>query len=126
MVQYDLDTDTRHYGKIGTTSIPVPDTTVTSVRFGVPETSLMVLYRIPGVLPYGSRSVRPQYTTEPSGIVRYELDTGTGHYGKFGATSIPVPDTPVRVLYRVSGVLTLLKWFGTAYIPYRTIRYRWV
>ena len=42
-----------------------------------------------------NNSVRPQCPTEESGKVRYELHTGTRHFGKFGTTSIPVPDTSV-------------------------------
>ena len=78
-------------------SIPVPDTSVSSVR---PQ------YRYPtlpeghyticrGYLPYRSCSVRPQYPTEQSGMIRYEIDTGTRQFGKFGTTSIPVPEIPV-------------------------------
>ena len=47
--------------------------------------------KIPGV----SVSVRPQYPTEYSSMVRYEVDTGTRHFGKFGTNSIPIPDTLV-------------------------------
>ena len=79
MVQYELDTGTQQLGKkFGTTSIPIP---ATSVR----------VYR--GYLPYQRGSVHPQYSSHPSGMVRYEFDTGTRHFGKFGTTPIPVPDT---------------------------------
>ena len=57
----------------------------------------------------GSGSVRRQYPTEPSRMVRYELDTGTRHLWKFGTTLTPVPNTSVRI-YR-------------GYLPYRTRRY---
>ena len=42
MVRYELDTCTRHFGKFGTTSIPVPGTSVGSVRpqYPVPDTSV--------------------------------------------------------------------------------------
>ena len=48
------------------TSIPVPDTSISSVRH-----------------QYRYRTLRK---------VRYDINTGTGHFGKFG-TPIPVPDT---------------------------------
>ena len=32
------------------------------------------------------------------GIARYELETGTRQYGKFGMTSIPVPDNSVSAV----------------------------
>ena len=71
-------TGTGPFGKFGT-SIPVPDTSVSSVRH-----------------QYRYRTLRK---------VRYDMDTGTtgtgtgldastGHFGNFG-TSIPVPDTSV-------------------------------
>ena len=56
--------------------------------------------------------------------VRYDLNTGTPHFGEFGTISIPVPDSSVRVLYRIPGVFTLPNWFGTASIPYRNMMYR--
>ena len=59
------------------TSIPIPDTSVRSVRHG-----------------YRYRTLRQ---------VRYDSNTGTRHFGKFGTTSMPVPDTSassVRHQYR--------------------------
>ena len=61
-------TGTRHFCKFGTTSIPVPDTSVTSVRH--------------------------QFRYRTFRYVRY-INTGTGHFGNFSTTSIPVPDTSV-------------------------------
>ena len=97
--------------RFGTNSIRVPDTPVNSARFQYrhPNTwvcSVRPQYRYPtlrqgcytvyrGYLPYRSGSVRPQYPTEQSGMVRDELDTCTRHLCKFGTTSIPVPDTSV-------------------------------
>ena len=71
-------TGTGHFGNFGTTSIPVPDKSVNSVRH-----------------QYRYRTLR---------YVRYDMDagtagtgtgfhTGTGNVGKFGTASIPVPDT---------------------------------
>ena len=62
-------TGTGHCGKFSTASIPVPETSVSSVRH-----------------QYRYRRLRQ---------VRYDINTGTGHCGKFGTTSIPVPETSV-------------------------------
>ena len=59
---------TGHFGKFGTASTPVPETSVSSVRH-----------------QYRYRKLRQ---------VRY-VNTGTGHFGKFGTLSIPVPETSV-------------------------------
>ena len=80
VVRYGLNTLPNTPVWFGTNSIPVPDTSVRVHR---------------GYLSYRSGSVRPQYSTEHSGMVWYELDTGTRHFGKFGTTSIPVPHTSV-------------------------------
>ena len=58
-------TGTGHFGKFGKTSIPVPNTSVSSVRHR---------YR------YG-RLYRSWYR------YRYNLDTGTGHFGEFGTST---------------------------------------
>ena len=71
-------TGTGHLGKIGTTSIPVPDTLVSSARHRYRHRR----YR------YGL-SYRYQTLQE----VRYNINTGTGHFDQFGTTSVPVPDT---------------------------------
>ena len=100
-------TGTGHFGNFGTTSIPAPDTSVSSIRhqytgtghfgkFGttstpVPDTSVS--------------SVAHQYRYRTLRLVRYDTDTGTAgtatdfhagtvHFGKFG-TSILVPETSV-------------------------------
>ena len=70
-------------------------------------------------------SVRPRYPQEHSGKVRYELDTGTPHFGDSVGPQIPVPDTLVLQRYfteYIPGVFTLRKLFGTAAIPCRNIR----
>ena len=67
-----------HFGKFGTTSIPVPDSSVTSVRYG---------YR------YRRYRYRPSYRYRTNRQVRYDINTGTGHFGKLGTASIPVPYT---------------------------------
>ena len=72
---------------LGTTSIPVPDTSISSVRH-----------------QYRYRTLR---------YVRYDINTGTGHFRKFGTTSIPVLNTSVssvRLGYRY-------RQFGTTSIP---------
>ena len=61
-------TGTGHFGKFGTASIPVPDTSVSSVRH--------------------------QYRYRTLANIRY-INTGTGPFGKFGTTRIPVPPVPV-------------------------------
>ena len=88
------NTVTGNFVKFGTTSmpipavlvqtfVPVPDTSVGSVRGSIP------------VPDASARSVRYQhrYRTLPS--VRHDIHTGTEHFGKFGTTSTPVPDTSV-------------------------------
>ena len=83
-------TGTWHFGKIGTTSIPVPDTSVSSVRFGkIGMTSIR--YRT--LRPV--RSVRHQYRYRTLRQVRHDINTRTGHFDKFGTTSIPVSRIPV-------------------------------
>ena len=110
-VRHGPQYSTEHSVWFGTNSIRVPDTPVNSARFQYrhPNTwvcSVRPQYRYPtlrqgcytvyrGYLPYRSGSVRPQYPTEQSGMVRDELDTCTRHLCKFGTTSIPVPDTSV-------------------------------
>ena len=79
-VRYDMDTGTAgtgtdfhagtgHLVKFGTTSLPVPDTSVSSVQH-----------------QYRYRTLRQLWC---------HINTGTGHFGKFGTTSIPVPGIPV-------------------------------
>ena len=53
--------------------------------------------------PYRSvRYIRPHHPTERSGKLRYELDTGTEHFGRFGTPSIPAPDTSVASVLHTS------------------------
>ena len=40
IVRYELDTGARHFAKLGTTSLPVPDTSVSSVRPRYPHPTL--------------------------------------------------------------------------------------
>ena len=85
--RYDINTGSGHFGKFSTTSIPVPDTSISSVRH-----------------QYRYRTLR---------YVRYDINTGTGHFRKFGTTSIPVLNTSVssvRLGYRY-------RQFGTTSIP---------
>ena len=63
----DFHTGTGHFGKFGKTSIPVPDTSVSSVRHQIPEVHIPV----PGV---------PVWTSVC-------IQVGTG----IGKTSTPVP-----------------------------------
>ena len=62
-------TCTGRFGKFDTTSIPVLDTSVSSVR---------------------------QYRYRTLQQVRYDINTGIGHFGKVGTTSIPVLPVPVQ------------------------------
>ena len=62
--------DTRHFGKYGTASIPVPVTSVSSVQ----HQYQYLRYR------YG-RLYQSRYR------YRYHIDTDTGHFGTFGTTS---------------------------------------
>ena len=79
-VRYETDTDTRHFGKFGTTSIPVPDTWGTSVR-----------------PPYRYVALQYGYTggIHPTEVVRYGLNTLPNTPVWFGTNSMPVPDTSV-------------------------------
>ena len=83
--------------RFGTNSVPVPrhDSGFGTTSIPVPGTSVRVYS---GYLPYQSGSVRPQYATEHSSMLGYELHTSTRHFGtlgKFGTTSTPVPDASV-------------------------------
>ena len=60
----------------------------------------------------GVLGTRPQYRTQHSGKVRYELDTGTRHFGKFCTTLVPVPDTSLSSVRPQSGT----RHFGTGII----------
>ena len=60
--------------------LPVPNTWVSSVRHG---------YR------YRRYRFRLSYRYHTLRQVRCSINTGTGHFGKFGTASIPVPDTSV-------------------------------
>ena len=46
-----------------------------------------------------------------------DLHTGTGHFGNFGTTSIPVPNTSVRVRYNINTGTGHFGKFGTTSIP---------
>ena len=125
-VRYGRNTQPNTPVRFGTNSIPVPDTSVSSARpqylyptLGSGFTPYIGVY----TLNLSECSVRRQYPTKHSGKVRYELDTGTRHFGKFGTTPISVPDTSVRVFHRIPGAYALAMWFGTASIPYRKTRY---
>ena len=81
--------------------------------FGTVRTEAYRRY-IPPVLPVPDTSVssvRHQYRYRTLRYVRYDINTGTGHFGKFGTTSIPVPDTSlssVRHRYRSKSVSGLV------------------
>lgn len=98
-----LDTGTRYFRELGTTSIPGPD----FGKFGT--TSIPVTdnsartYR--GYLHSTSGSVRPQQPTEHSGMVRYKLDTGNRQFVKFGTPAENTSGT--RYGYRYTGYPTL-------------------
>ena len=68
--------------------------------FGAVRTEANRRYILP-VLPVPDTSVssvRHQYRYRTLRWVRYDINTGTGHFGKFG-TSIPVPDTSVSSVH---------------------------
>ena len=67
-VSNTVNDGTGHFGVFGSTSIPVPDTSVSMVQH------------------------QDRYRTHQ---VRYDTKTGTGHFGKLGTTPSPVPDTSV-------------------------------
>ena len=60
------------------TLIPAPKTSVSSVRYGC---------------RYRRYRYRLSYRYHTLGQVRYNIDTGTGHFRKFSTASVPVPDT---------------------------------
>ena len=71
---------------------------VCSVRYVPRHTAGTYRRYIPPVLPVPATwvsSVRHQYRYRTLRKVRYNINTGTGHSGKFSTTSIPVPDTSV-------------------------------
>ena len=81
-------TGTGHFGKFGTASIPLPETLISSVRHQYRYRTL--------------RYVRYDVNTGTGGAGT-DFRTGTGHFGMFGTTSIPVPDisvSSVRHQYR--------------------------
>ena len=86
--RYGLPYHTEKLGTFGTVSIPVPRSSVRSVRNS---------YRYRWCRydnPYRYREVR---------YVRYDVHTGTEDFGTFGTMSIPVPKSsvhPVRCSYR--------------------------
>ena len=109
----DFHTGTRHFGKLGTTSIPVPDTSVSSVRHqhrhrklinigtSIPVTPVLVSLPVPAPVQarYRHRTLSVTFGTSTRHRtlreVRYDINTGTRHFGKFGMICIPVP--PVAV-----------------------------
>lgn len=54
------------------------------------------------------------YRTENSGNIRYELDTGTGHFGMFGGTTSILLLYPQYLGKGTPGVFTLSKWLDMA------------
>ena len=92
-VRYDMDTGTAHFGKFGTISIPVP---LVPVQTFIPVPGASVI------------SVQYQYRYRTLRYVRNDINTGAGHFGKFGTTSIPVPRIPVP--YRTHPCIFLLMY----------------
>ena len=79
-VRYDTNTGIGHFGKFGTIWIPVPSVPIQTF-IPVPDTSVS--------------SVQHQYRYRTLRYVRYDSNTGTGHFGKFGTTSIQAPPLPI-------------------------------
>ena len=76
----------------GTTYIPVPETSVSSVQH-------QCRYRTLGNLHTGTGNFG-EFGTTPMPVpdtreLRYDFKTDTRHYGKFGTTFIPVLGVPV-------------------------------
>ena len=110
-------TGTRHFGKFATASIPVPEISVSSVRWqkyttgtgmddytgaGTKNYLRRVLFlknlKVCGnasgtTLKYRVCSVRISRVP----VLVYDINTGTWHFGKF-STSIPVPKTSVTLV----------------------------
>ena len=116
--RYDINTGTGNFGKFGTTSIAVLAVPVQTF-VPVPEKSVS--------------SVRRQYRYPTFRQVRYDINTGTGNFGKFGRTSIPVPAVPVstyapswcRYWYNTATGTGHLGKIGTTATRYRTFRFVW-
>ena len=53
---------------------------------------------------------------------RYDINIGTGHFGKFGTTSIPVPDTSVSSVRHQYRYRTLRYVRYDINYRYRTLR----
>ena len=89
-VRYGIDTGTRHFGKVRNEL----DIGVRHFgKFGTPN-QMYAGYRYTLRQNSGGAaicSVRPQYPTEYSGMVRYKLNTVTRHCGKLGTTSYEYP-----------------------------------
>ena len=92
-----LDTGTRHFGKVELhTCTRSADSNLTRVQvFPSPKKRVPVLvryglYTLPNTLVWFETS---SIQVPGTSVSRYELDTGTRHFGTFGTNSIPVPDT---------------------------------
>ena len=96
----DFLTGTGHFGKFGTTSIPVPDT---------PESS---------VHQYRYRTLQVRYINTGTSGTGMDFCTGAGT--GIGTTSIPVPDTLVSPVQHQPGT-GHSGMFGTTSIRYRHI-----
>ena len=119
MKRYEFNTGTRPFGKFCMTSYR--HLTLWKVRYAHPKYTPgtdIPSTTIQGVCGHRYRicSVRPQYPTQHSSYVRYELNIGTRHFGTFGTTLIPVVDTSV-------GPVRPQKITPGTGIPYRT--YPW-
>ena len=113
-VRYDTNTGIGHFGKFGTIWIPVPPVPIQTF-IPVPDTSVS--------------SVRHQYRYRTLRKGRYSINTSTRHFGNFGTTSIPVSNTSVswvrhqyryRILRYVRYINTGTGYFdklGTTSIP---------
>ena len=76
----------------GTNSISVPDSSVSSVQPPYRQAIIPQGYTGGNYPTEWAAASSVPCGTSPHG---YELDAGTQHFGKFGTTSIPVPETSV-------------------------------
>ena len=111
-IQYGCNTLRTSPARLCTNSIRVPNVLASSLLIGnrtdIPPTA------IPGVRVF----VRLQHRTDYSGMVQYDLSTGTRHIGIFGGNAMRVPRVPIypRQQYRAS-----LYVFCTASIAYQAL-----
>ena len=99
--RYAINTGTGHFRKFGTISIPVPNTSGSSVHQYRHRTLRQVRYINTGTGHFGKFGTISTPVSDISAISVRHPCTGTGHFGKFGTIWIPVPAVPVQTFIPV-------------------------